>query len=193
MSKFIFLLTALPASIIYILAVHMGAAVFSRFLMITERLYAKKIKRMEWNWISFFNLLFCAILLAPNILFAVKYKQELPAGNLLFEIVEQIGRYVSIIFLILPIGIWKFDFSSKIFFFLYLLGNIALLIAYLIIWKVWFTGKKSKKLVFFLLSAIPTGIFLFCGITLEHWLLILSAIIFGIGHIGNTIIKTKKI
>lgn len=135
---------------------------------------------MEFGWINVFGTLIVVIMLIPNIIYAIKNKNiENEYSNKLVIILEQVGRYISMILTILPIGIS--GFKNVGYMLVYLIVNIILLLLYLIIWLFYFKSKTFLKSMF--LAIIPTMIFLICGITLNHYGLILSSIIFGFAHI----------
>lgn len=142
------------------------------------------------DWLNIFGLIIVILMMVPNILYAIKFKnQENKCKNKYINGLEQIGRYSCLILMVFNIGIAEFGFPCLYAFVLYLFGNIILLFAY---WIVWFFFFKRQKLWNSLLLAIlPTVIFLLSGITLMHLRLIISAVIFGIGHIYITYINAK--
>ena len=97
---------------------------------------------------------------------------------------EQIGRYGCMFLMIFNIGILEFSFSSIGMFLFYTVGNVVLLIAYWIIWMLFFQKQDNWKRM--ALAIIPTVLFLMSGMALRHILLIIMAVIFGIGHIYVT-------
>lgn len=138
---------------------------------------------MEFGWINVIGIIIVAVMLIPNILYSVKNKKSQNRyKNKIVNILEQIGRYISIILIIFPIGIS--GFSNVGCMLVYLIANGVLLLLYLIIWLFYFKRKSLHKAL--LLAVIPTMIFLISGITLIHWGLIVSSIIFGISHIITT-------
>ena len=59
----------------------------------------------SWNWINFFELVIVVLLLAPNILYALKCRGEKNlCENRLMNVVEQIGRFGSMFFMIVCLG-----------------------------------------------------------------------------------------
>lgn len=135
---------------------------------------------MEFGWINIFGTIIVIILLIPNIIYATKNKtSEDKYKNKFVNIIEQLGRYASLIFTIFPIGIS--GFRNVEYMLVYLIVNCILLLLYLIIWIFYFKSKSLFKSM--LLAIIPTIIFFICGITLSHWGLIISSIIFGFAHI----------
>ncbi len=142
------------------------------------------------RWINIFGLLIVIVMLLPNIIYAVKFRgMENKCKNKVINIIEQIGRYASMFLIIFIIGSDKPGFSSSEAFIIYFVGNIILLIAYWIIWILYF--KKMILWKSIALAIIPTVIFLLSGITLRHYLLVISAIFFGIGHVYVTYQNTK--
>ena len=100
------------------------------------------------------------------------------------NLVEQIGRYASMFLMVFNIGLAEVGFSSVGAFIVYMLGNILLMISYWTIWVLYFKKKAYWKQI--ALALIPTCIFLLSGITMLHFLLIIFAVIFGIGHLYVT-------
>ncbi|MBH1942141.1 hypothetical protein I5677_14660 [Mobilitalea sibirica] len=137
------------------------------------------------SWINIFGLVIVILILLPNIMYAFKFRGvENKCKNKVMNIIEQIGRYASMFLMIFNIGLTEFGFSSPEAFVFCFVGNTLLLTAYWIIWMLYF-----KKITFWksmALAIIPTIIFLLCGITLGHYWLVLSAIVFGVGHIYVT-------
>ncbi len=140
---------------------------------------------MEFGWINLWNLLILAGMLVPNIRFA----RQTPGGERKAQgkgitVLEQIGRYASMALMVLPLGVWKFGFSSVAEMLLYSIGNLGLLIIY---WAVW--GPFSRKPTLgraMALAILPTTTFLLCGLTLGHPLLVGAALLFGAAHISIT-------
>lgn len=137
------------------------------------------------GWLNIFGLIIVILMMVPNIIYAKKFKnQENKCKNKFMNLMEQIGRYASIFLMVFNIGIAEFGFYSLNVFVVYVIGNFLLLLIY---WAVWFSYFREQKLWNSLLLAIlPTIIFLLNGITLMHILLIISAVIFGLGHIYIT-------
>ena len=122
----------------------------------------------------------------PNIIFTGRFgKVKNKCGNKAMLVVEQIGRYASIALMFIPVvaGL-KFGFRNESVFLVYAFGNAGLLLAYILNWWSYFRKQSPKKAI--ILAMIPTCIFLLNGITLMHWLLMLAAVLFGIGHIYVT-------
>lgn len=139
------------------------------------------------DWINVFGLMIVILLLIPNIIYAIKFRkqnQEIECSSKAMTLLEQIGRYASMFFMIFPVGIAEFGFSSLSALLIYGIGNILLLIAYWVVWNLYFYKRTFWKHM--MLAIIPTGIFLLSGITLMHILLLISGILFGIGHIYIT-------
>ena len=147
---------------------------------------------MEFGIINLWNLIIVAAMLIPNIIHALKHKDERnKCDNKLINVLEQIGRYACIILMVIPLCFDKmeFGFSSVGAFFIYAGVNVILLVAYFVIW-VRYSGEKSlwKAMC---LAIMPTCMFLVTGITLEHWLLVVAAVIFGASHIYITYVNNK--
>lgn len=157
---------------------------------------------MEFGWINIFGICIVAIMMIPNVIYARKTANtntdsadidnaeadiadnENIKLNMFLNVLEQNGRFLCILLMIVPLVVQEFAFDSKNLFIIYLIGNISLLLAYLIEWIFYFKNKTLIRAL--VLAIIPTCIFVFNGITLKHWLLVVIAIIFGIGHISST-------
>lgn len=142
------------------------------------------------SWLNLAGLVSVILILLPNIIYAVKRKsskkQEINKGTLLLE---QIGRYASMFLMLFNIGIAEFGFAGIGAFFAYFIVNIILLIIYLTTWILYFRKETFAKSM--ILAIAPTLIFLISGITLRHYLLVASALIFGISHIYITMQTCK--
>lgn len=155
-----------------------------------------------WNWINVFGLIFILLLLLPNIIYAIKHKSENFCENRFINILEQIGRYGSMLFMVVCLKNGGFGFSSVEAFLFYCFGNLLLLISYWVVWGIYFHMSKTDSTIADLaerkcevkkagilkmfLAVLPSGLFLLDGITLEYIPLLVSAILFAFGHIYVT-------
>ncbi|AUS97212.1 hypothetical protein CDQ84_18995 [Clostridium thermosuccinogenes] len=145
---------------------------------------------MEFGWINLFGAAIVIILLIPNIFYAIKNKDiENRCRNKIMNAIEQIGRYGCIILMWLPLFVWKFEFKSFEIFLAYLVSEGLLLFAYVFIWILYFKKRSYWKAM--ALAIIPTFIFLISGLALHHWLLVVCAAMFGVGHIYVTYINSR--
>ena len=97
------------------------------------------------------------------------------------NILEQIGRYVCMFLMVFNIGIVEFGFASPAGFLVYLFGNVTLLVVYFLFWIIY--AKRPTLFCTVMLAVLPTLIFLLCGVTLQYWLLVGFAVLFGVAHI----------
>ena len=145
---------------------------------------------MEFGWINLFGGIFVILMLIPNIVYAIKNKdEENLCTNKVMNIIEQIGRYACIVLMWFPLLVWKFGFSTATEMCIYMISNIVLLAAYWILFAIYM--KKKKMGLALSLAIIPSCIFLFSGILLKHWLLVGFASLFAIGHTFVTYINAK--
>ena len=136
------------------------------------------------QWLNAFGLVFVAVIMIPNIIFAIKCKDgfENKWNNKLVEILEQIGRFGCFGFMIINIpGTWSGWQSDEVFA-VYLIADTILVLLYCLIWAVCF--KKNDMFRALALSIIPSVLFLFSGIMSRSILLIVSAVIFAPCHIA---------
>lgn len=135
------------------------------------------------EWINILGLVFIAIIMIPNIVFAIKCKDgfENKWNNKSVEIVEQIGRFGCFGFMVINIpGTW-FGWWSDNAFSIYLIVNMVLIILYCGIWIICF--RKNTVFRALALSIIPSVIFLFSGIMSRSILLIITSLLFAPAHI----------
>ncbi len=140
---------------------------------------------MKFGWINLFGGIMIMLMMIPNIIYGIKNRdgEKQPYSGIMV-IVEQVGRYACIIFMWLPLLVWKFGFKSVGEMVLYVAGNVLLLVMYYVFW-IFYSKRKTKKRAL-ALAILPTCIFLMSGLLLRHWLLVISAVLFGAGHIFIT-------
>lgn len=135
------------------------------------------------EWFNLFGLVFVAIIMIPNIVYAIKCKDGFlnKWSNKAVETLEQIGRFGSVAFMVVNIPGTFFGWWSDEAFALYLIVNSVLAIVYCALWIVLF--KKNNKFRAMSLSVIPSVIFIFSGILSRSVLLTVSALLFASAHI----------
>ena len=140
---------------------------------------------MKFGWINIFGAVTVVFMLIPNIVYAVKNKDEKNlCTNRFMNITEQIGRYACIILMWLPLAVGKFGFAGVFEMIIYFAGNGVLLAAYWVIFAKYMKIKDTRLGI--ILAILPACIFLLSGLFLRHRLLVGSAVIFAIGHIYVT-------
>lgn len=145
---------------------------------------------MVLNLINFIEAAILWILLIPELLFAIHHPpKDGKQKNKIMNVIEQIGRYASMILLIMPLGIIEFGFSSSEEMIIYFAANGILLAVYCVVSVLFFKKQNLSKAM--ILALIRISVFFLCGILLRHWLLVASAAIFAVGHIFMTV-KTYK-
>ncbi len=135
------------------------------------------------EWMNVFGLVMVAVIMIPNILFAMKCKDGFVNkwNNKSVETVEQIGRFGCFGFMIINIpGTW-FGWWSDEAFAVYLVVDAVLVTLYCVIWAVCF--RKSSVFRALALSIIPSVLFLFSGIMSRSILLTIAAVLFAPSHI----------
>ena len=135
------------------------------------------------EWLNVFGLVMVAVIMIPNILFAMKCKDGFVNkwNNKSVETVEQIGRFGCFGFMIINIpGTW-FGWWSDEAFAVYLVVDALLVTLYCVIWAICFW--KSSVFRALALSIIPSVLFLFSGIMSRSILLTIAAVLFAPSHI----------
>ncbi|MBQ7123054.1 MAG: hypothetical protein IJO01_00365 [Oscillospiraceae bacterium] len=140
---------------------------------------------MVLNLINFIQAGVLWAIIIPELLFAIHlpHKNE-KAKNKVMNIVEQIGRYASMLLMILPLGIWEFGFTSSEEMIIYFAATAVLIVFYIIVSFLYYKKQDFSKAV--ILAVIRITVFIICGILLRHWLLVVSSVIFAVGHIYST-------
>ncbi|MCH5165801.1 MAG: hypothetical protein J1G01_05310 [Clostridiales bacterium] len=135
------------------------------------------------NWFNYYGLIAVVILLIPNIIAAICDKSAFSNkyNNKAMLMIEQIGRYGCMAFMVFNIPYTYFNFWFNHALTVYLIINGLLLILYVFGWIVFRKKKNTIKALW--LSIIPTTLFVFSGIMLLSVPLMSFAVIFGIGHI----------
>ena len=135
------------------------------------------------EWFNVFGLVFIVVIMFPNIVFAVRCKDDFDNkwNNKVIEMIEQIGRFACIGFMIFNVpGTW-FGWWSNEAFAIYLIIDFLLIFLYCAIWFIFW--KKNNVFRALALSIIPSVIFLFSGIMSRSILLIFATILFAPAHI----------
>ena len=135
------------------------------------------------SWFNGYGLVFMAVILIPNIVFAVSCKDGFDNAwkNKCVEVLEQIGRFGCFIFMVFNIpGTW-FGFWFRGALVTYVVVDAVLLAAYCLIWIVCF--RRSSVFRALALSVIPSALFLFSGVMLRSVLLLVAAVLFAPCHI----------
>ena len=135
--------------------------------------------------INIFGVIIIVLMLLPNVVYARRFKGvENKCKNKVVNLLEQVGRYGSMFFMVFNVGIPGFGYSSVESYFLWFIATFLLLLAY---WIGWFFYFKSPGLVYAMaLAVIPSLIFLFTAMVQRHYLMLIFVVIFSVAHIYIT-------
>ena len=135
------------------------------------------------QWFNPYGLGFMAVIMLPNILFALKQRDgfENAWHNKTVEVLEQIGRFGCFALMIFNIPRTCFGFCSDGAFAAYLIGNGILVLLYCLVWAVCF--RKNSVFRALALSILPSAVFLLSGALLRSIPLTAAALLFAPGHI----------
>ena len=142
---------------------------------------------MWFGWINWINIAVVACLILINIIVARKgLSDSFNSKHMTVNILEQIGRYGCMAFMILPIGVrnWKFGFGAVTEMLLWVCLTILLLGIYSFLWLM---KAKGGVGILYGLAIVPVVLFLLNGILLRHPALVIASLVFGICHF--TIVK----
>ena len=140
---------------------------------------------MSFGWINVFGAIIVVLMLVPNVVYALKNRgEENRCTNRWMNLLEQIGRYGCIAFMWFPLLVGKFSFRSVPEMTLYLGGNGALLAVHWFVYARYLRERTRRRAL--TLAVVPACIFLMSGLLLRHWLLVVFALFFAVGHIYVT-------
>ena len=140
---------------------------------------------MSFGWINVFGAIIVVLMLVPNVVYALKNRgEENRCTNRWMNLLEQIGRYGCIAFMWFPLLVGKLSFRSVPEMTLYLGGNGALLAVYWFVYARYLRERTRRRAL--TLAVVPACIFLMSGLLLRHWLLVVFALFFAVGHIYVT-------
>lgn len=137
---------------------------------------------MRFGWINWINIAVVVYLILINLIATRKgLADSFSSKRLIVDILEQIGRYGCMTFMILPIFVrnWKFGFGSVIDMLLWLCLTILLLGIYSALWLM---KAKGSVGILYGLAILPPVLFLVNGILLRHPALVIAALVFGAFH-----------
>lgn len=136
------------------------------------------------DWFNYIGLCIMIVILIPNIAYSIICREEFinRYHNRFMEILEQIGRFGCFGLMIINIPYTYLNFWFDDGLFVYIIVNSLLVFIYVLGWI--FCWNKRILLRAYLLSIIPSMIFLFSGIMIRNIPLIISSIAFAIAHIA---------
>lgn len=141
------------------------------------------------EWFNYYGLIIMALMMVPNIIFAITHNDNPPQVNKTIEVLEQVGRYGCFALMIFNIPFVCSGFYFENAELVYLVTNGILICSYLLIWII--CWNRHMKFRSYALSILPTAIFVFSSIILGYYLLLLFSLIFGICHIYISVKNSK--
>lgn len=137
---------------------------------------------MKFGWINWVNAVVVFYLIAVNLAAAKKgIADDLKSDYFLVNLMEQVGRYGCMIFMVFPaVKGWKFGFSSVAGMFVWLCATVVLPVIYSILWL---KKRQGSRTVLYGLVLVPAFLFLINGCLLHHLLLMICSLIFGAFHL----------
>lgn len=143
------------------------------------------------DWLNVYGLFIMAIIMLPNIIFAIKINHfENRYQNKGIETIEQIGRFGSMAFMIFNVPLFEYGYWFDYANICLIAFNGVLVLLYYFVWILHFRHATINTAM--ALAIIPTIIFLSSGFIRMQALLIIMAILFGIGHITITYHNNKN-
>lgn len=147
------------------------------------------------GWFNWFGLMVVLAILLPNVIFVLLKKVSFKNAfeNRFLNVLEQIGRYGSMALMVFNIPYAYYGFFFEGGFWVYIIVNAVLLLVY---WLGWiFLSKKHPIIKSYVLSIVPSAVFVFSALMLRNLPLLITAVIFSYAHITisleNAYQKTK--
>lgn len=160
----------------------------------------------DFPWLAVFGLAATLLLFLPNIIFRLRRKEKNLCESGLMNSAEKLGLLFSLFIILCWVGYGSWGFHSVKAFLCYIFGNILLILLNWVLWLIYYfmgrprvktdgptavfaAGKRQVRGIEALriaMAAVPAALFLVDGLTLHHWLLAGSAVIYGVGHIYVT-------
>ena len=148
-------------------------------------------KLSQLGTISIFNIIIVAILLLPAVVFVFRTRHfRKHTSNKVMLILEFIGRIACVVLMIFPFPEKEFGFPAVEYLLAYMLINGLGIVIYIALCASFL--KKPKAVKGLALAVIPPVLFVACGITLKHYLLVFAAVVYAIGHIYRTLADSKN-
>jgi len=135
------------------------------------------------DWFNYYGLIFIVYIMIPNIIFAIVKKDSFinKYNNKWIEGLEIIGRYGSLGFMVFNIPGYCFGYWFYYGKMVYILLNTLLCSIYCILFVIYW--NKEGVLRSLMLSILPSFLFILSGVMLFNKPLIITSILFAIGHI----------
>ena len=135
------------------------------------------------SWFNFIGLIFVAVILIPNIIFAAKNKDGFQNfyHNKFVEIFEQIGRFGCFITMFLTPPLLNLGFKINGAKTAYIITGAVLVALYCLGWIVFRKENSIRKSL--ALSIIPSLLFIESGLLSLNFPLIILSLIFAPCHI----------
>lgn len=135
------------------------------------------------SWFNFIGLIFVAVILIPNIIFAAKNKDGFQNfyHNKFVEVFEQIGRFGCFITMFFTPPFFNLGFKINGAKTAYIIAGAVLAALYCLGWIVFRKENSVRKSL--ALSIIPSVLFLESGLLSLNFALIILSLIFAPCHI----------
>lgn len=168
----------------------------------------------DFPWFAVFGLVTVFLFFLPDIIFRLRQKERNLCESRLMNSAEQLGFLFSLFILLCWMGYGRWGFYSVEAFLCYIFGNTLLILLNWVLWFIYyFMGKprvkakidgptavfvvgkrqvRSIRTLRIAMATVPAALFLLDGLTLHHWLLVGSAMIYGVGHIYVTCENINK-
>lgn len=134
------------------------------------------------GWFNYIGVIIFVLIMIPNIVYSFKHKDAFNNKeiNIIFVIIEQIGRYGCVAFLIFNIPMTYFDYWFSNADLIYIIVNSVLIGIYLLAWVIPWENKIVRASI---LSITPALIFIFNGVMILSIPLLIFSFVFAVSHI----------
>ena len=144
------------------------------------------------NLFNWYGLAFAIALLVPDIVYIKSNRIDRTIfDNRAMLYIERIGKYCSIFFMGINIGVLEGGFTKPIMETFWIISTCVLTVVALILWFLCF--NRFSKLWAYLLTAVTAVIFMMSGLLQVKTLLLTAGVVYLIGqlYVTNKYVKSK--
>ena len=134
------------------------------------------------GWFNYVGLIIIVLIMVPNVVYALKHRSQ---GNnnvpTYVVVLENLGRYASMFFLVFNIPNTWFSFFVPTGMLFYILVNSVLVVTYIALFIAFWNKTGMAKALW--LSILPSLVFLYSGAMIVSIPLMISSLLFAFTHV----------
>ena len=134
------------------------------------------------GWFNYVGLIIIVLIMVPNVVYALKHRSQGNTNVPTYVVVlENLGRYASMFFLVFNIPNTWFSFFVPNGMLFYILVNSVLVAAYAALFIAFWNKTGTAKALW--LSILPSLVFLYSGAMIVSIPLMISSLLFAFTHV----------